>query len=676
MKKSSLSKTICYIFIPIFLLAIVLSICSIIIQNDDSFDENKYYSSSRFVSSYMNDISNACRNLIYDNANYYSIEDGDNTIYFINTNSEDYYSNVKEWKYLIVYKNKALTNVELNNNTKTIDGIKNVLSQQTNSQKVNIIKGEFQADNEIIQKTGIQYLDSLKNEYYTVPNDEEITLDGESNIEYITTKYSDFEIYTNYIEGFKENSQEAILLNILNSVSLVTDNSYIIIPICSVLTLLMIIYLILSIGSDKKLNDFDHIPFEIIIVLSVIISIVPFIIREGFLNLDFYVDISIITTTYLLTYTVIMVCLTTLIRRLKAKSFWKTTLLGKIYFWVTKILKKIISNLTYSTNMTVKVIIYGGVMAIIAFCILLLFGFSLLAMVLEFILLLNVLYKITKFLKSFSKIESRLKEMKEGNNQVPLDVNEFEPELRNMAIYLNQVSEGIEKAIQDRMKSERLKAELITNVSHDIKTPLTSIINYVDLLKKEPIENEKAKEYIEILDSKSQRLKNLTEDLIEASKVSTGNISLRIEKINIVELVRQAIGEFEDRFQKKGLNTILDTSENEIYIMADSKYMYRIIENLFSNIAKYALENSRVYVDLKKIEKKVKLEIKNISKDKLNISSDELMQRFVRGDKSRTTEGSGLGISIAQNLTELQHGKFNLILDGDLFKVKLEFELA
>ena len=676
MKKSSLSKTICYIFIPIFLLAIVLSICSIIIQNDDSFDENKYYSSSRFVSSYMNDISNACRNLIYDNANYYSIEDGDNTIYFINTNSEDYYSNVKEWKYLIVYKNKALTNVELNNNTKTIDGIKNVLSQQTNSQRVNIIKGEFQADNEIIQKTGIQYLDSLKNEYYTVPNDEEITLDGESNIEYITTKYSDFEIYTNYIEGFKENSQEAILLNILNSVSLVTDNSYIIIPICSVLTLLMIIYLILSIGSDKKLNDFDHIPFEIIVVLSVIISIVPFIIREGFLNLDFYVDISIITTTYLLTYTVIMVCLTTLIRRLKAKSFWKTTLLGKIYFWVTKILKKIISNLTYSTNMTVKVIIYGGVMAIIAFCILLLFGFSLLAMVLEFILLLNVLYKITKFLKSFSKIESRLKEMKEGNNQVPLDVNEFEPELRNMAIYLNQVSEGIEKAIQDRMKSERLKAELITNVSHDIKTPLTSIINYVDLLKKEPIENENAKEYIEILDSKSQRLKNLTEDLIEASKVSTGNISLRIEKINIVELVRQAIGEFEDRFQKKGLNTILDTSENEIYIMADSKYMYRIIENLFSNVAKYALENSRVYVDLKKIEKKVKLEIKNISKDKLNISSDELMQRFVRGDKSRTTEGSGLGISIAQNLTELQHGKFNLILDGDLFKVKLEFELA
>ena len=225
------------------------------------------------------------------------------------------------------------------------------------------------------------------------------------------------------------------------------------------------------------------------------------------------------------------------------------------------------------------------------------------------------------------------------------------------------------------MKSERLKAELITNVSHDIKTPLTSIINYVDLLKNENIDNEKAKEYIGILDNKANRLKKLTEDLVEASKVSTGNISLNMEKINIVELIKQAIGEFEDKFQKKGLDVIINCLKNEIYIMADSRYMYRIIENLFSNISKYALENSRVYIDLYTIEQEARIEIKNISKEKLNISSEELMQRFVRGDTSRTTEGSGLGISIAQNLTELQHGKFDLILDGDLFKVEMDFEL-
>lgn len=225
------------------------------------------------------------------------------------------------------------------------------------------------------------------------------------------------------------------------------------------------------------------------------------------------------------------------------------------------------------------------------------------------------------------------------------------------------------------MKSERLKAELITNVSHDIKTPLTSIINYSDLLKNEKIDNEKANEYIDILYNKSQRLKRLTEDLIEASKIQTGNVSLKEERINVVELIRQATGEFEDKFNQKGLNTIIDCKQNEIFILADSRYMYRIIENLFSNISKYALENSRVYIDIKINGDNVRIDIKNISKDKLNISADELMQRFVRGESSRTTEGSGLGISIAQNLTILQGGKFELVLDGDLFKVRMNFKM-
>ena len=303
------------------------------------------------------------------------------------------------------------------------------------------------------------------------------------------------------------------------------------------------------------------------------------------------------------------------------------------------------------------------------------FGISFITFLLETILLVIVLYKIVKAIKNFIQVENKLKEIYEGNNQNKLKSNEFIPEFQNTVKYINDISNGLDNAIQEKIKSERLKAELITNVSHDIKTPLTSIINYVDLLKKENIENEKAKEYIEILDNKSQRLKKLTEDLVEASKVSTGNISLKLEKINIVELLKQASGEFEDKFQKRGLKTIIDCKETEINIMADSRYMYRIIENLLSNISKYALENSRVYIDIKKIEKQVKIEVKNISKDKLNISAEELMQRFVRGDKSRTTEGSGLGISIAQNLTELQKGKFNLILDGDLFKVELIFDV-
>ena len=235
----------------------------------------------------------------------------------------------------------------------------------------------------------------------------------------------------------------------------------------------------------------------------------------------------------------------------------------------------------------------------------------------------------------------------------------------------NNFVELTEKLDEEKKNQNRI----IASISHDIKTPLTSIINYVDLLKKEDIRNEKANEYIEILDSKSQRLKKLIEDLVEASKVSTGNVKLQIEKINIVELLNQAIGEFEDKFEAKKLEILLEAKESEIYILADSRYMYRIVENLFSNISKYALENSRVYIDIIKKSNEVYIEMKNISKEKLNISAEELMQRFVRGDKSRTTEGSGLGISIAQNLTEIQKGVFNLKLDGDLFRVELIFNI-
>ena len=240
---------------------------------------------------------------------------------------------------------------------------------------------------------------------------------------------------------------------------------------------------------------------------------------------------------------------------------------------------------------------------------------------------------------------------------------------------INLIFDSKQRIVAEKNKNEEELRASIANMSHDLRTPLTSIINYVDLLKKEDIRNEKANEYIEILDSKSQRLKKLIEDLVEASKVSTGNVKLQIEKINIVELLNQAIGEFEDKFEAKKLEILLEAKESEIYILADSRYMYRIVENLFSNISKYALENSRVYIDIIKKSNEVYIEMKNISKEKLNISAEELMQRFVIGDKSRTTEGSGLGISIAQNLTEIQKGVFNLKLDGDLFRVELIFNI-
>ena len=243
-----------------------------------------------------------------------------------------------------------------------------------------------------------------------------------------------------------------------------------------------------------------------------------------------------------------------------------------------------------------------------------------------------------------------------------------------MAKYINDIAGGFTNAIEQSLKSERLKTELITNVSHDIKTPLTSIINYVDLLKKEDIQNAQIEQYIAILDKKSQRLKKLIEDLVEASKVSSGNVKLNMEIINLKELLNQTVGEFEDKLEKKNLKLEMDLPKENVMIKADNRYLYRVIENVFSNISKYALEGSRVYIQLQEQKEEVILEIKNISKDKLNISAEELMQRFVRGDKSRYTEGSGLGLSIAESLTEMQGGKFNIEIDGDLFKVVIKWK--
>ncbi|MBO5167428.1 MAG: HAMP domain-containing histidine kinase [Lachnospiraceae bacterium] len=248
-------------------------------------------------------------------------------------------------------------------------------------------------------------------------------------------------------------------------------------------------------------------------------------------------------------------------------------------------------------------------------------------------------------------------------------------ENKELAEAVNSIGEGIKSAVETSMKDERLKADLITNVSHDIKTPLTSIINYVDLLKREKIEEEPVKGYIAVLDAKSQRLKQLTDDLVEASKISSGNITLIMEKINLAELLQQALGEFSEKFEQKRLEVVMTADGEPVYIEADSRRIWRVVENLLNNIFKYALEGTRIYLDMFLAEEgnKVTLSLKNISAQRLNIKADELTERFIRGDVSRSTEGSGLGLSIAKNLTELQNGSFDIYLDGDLFKVTLTF---
>jgi len=263
--------------------------------------------------------------------------------------------------------------------------------------------------------------------------------------------------------------------------------------------------------------------------------------------------------------------------------------------------------------------------------------------------------------------------IRSGDVNFVLDSENLHGDNKDLAEAVNNIGEGIRKAVETSMKDERMKADLITNVSHDIKTPLTSIINYVALLKREKIQTEPVKGYIEILDTKTQRLKHLTDDLVEASKISSGNIVLENAQMDLCELVKQAVGEFSEKFEDCGLQAVLNECTDYTTIYADSRRMWRVVENLFNNVCKYAMPQTRVYVDVHNTSGFVEVSIKNISQNALNIRPEELTERFIRGDISRTTEGSGLGLSIAKNLTELQGGELILFLDGDLFKATIRF---
>lgn len=281
-----------------------------------------------------------------------------------------------------------------------------------------------------------------------------------------------------------------------------------------------------------------------------------------------------------------------------------------------------------------------------------------------------------KFLGQVKSLALAVENMKNGNLDINLDSTKFVFPLRDFARNLNECRDSIEKAVGEALKGERLKTELITNVSHDLKTPLTSIINYVSLLKLCNIEGEDENKYLDILDEKSTKLKRLIEDLTEASKASSGNIKMIVDTVNLNELALQAVGENNDVLENVGLEIILSQKDNDLFVKADSQHTFRIFDNLFSNVKKYALSGTRVYVDVYKENGYGVFSVKNISKDKLNINPDEITERFVRGDNSRTTEGSGLGLSIARSFTELQNGVFEIQIDGDLFKVTIKLPIT
>ncbi len=459
-------------------------------------------------------------------------------------------------------------------------------------------------------------------------------------------------------------------------------------------------YLLASAGHAKdvegvRLTVFDRWYTEIAgvlcfcLLLSCIILTLS-LIREAYEGV--YIDGSLIASTaaictmVMFTYLAFIFSLASLVRRIKAGTLWKNSFLRNGTRWLYRTCRKLVTvfGVIYEErDITARVIIaYVTVLAatVITGVLIMVSFWSGTVLVLFFLLLFagihaGTLYMLLREKIDYKRLIEGIERMADGDLNYKIDEMGLQTDNKRLAVAANRIGDGLAEAVEKSIKDERMKTDLITNVSHDIKTPLTSIINYVDLLKREKIEDNKIQSYIDVLDSKSQRLKNLTDDLVEASKLSSGNIILTMQDINLVELVNQANGEFSEKFELKNLTIISSLPESPVIIEADGRRIWRVLENLYNNVSKYAMENTRVYVAVVPVMDRASFIIKNISANPLNFSAEELTERFIRGDISRSTEGSGLGLSIAQSLTELMKGSFEIYLDGDLFRATVSFPL-
>ena len=420
----------------------------------------------------------------------------------------------------------------------------------------------------------------------------------------------------------------------------------------------------------------DKFPLEIQTVLVFLTEF--FLVKNGVLILRGYKNGTI---TYVMTPVILGVIVFlmneigiryyfSMIRRIKAKKIWQTALIYRIYKRAVDLAIHTIQNGGIVSRTWMPYLIF-----LMVNLILVLLGIG--GVIGAFLLDMLVGVYLYRMSKQREEIVDGIEMIKNGDSKYRIDTTHLHGENLKLADSVNSIGVGIRKAVESSMKDEKLKTDLITNVSHDIKTPLTSIITYVDLLKRENISDTRIQGYIHILDSKSQRLKQLIDDLVEASKISSGNISIQLDTINFVELVRQSIGEFAEKFEAANLQVVTKMPEQPMFIEADSGQLWRVMENLFQNVSKYALQGTRVYIEMEELgegyDKKYVFSAKNISAKYLEVEAQDLTERFIRGDQSRQTEGSGLGLSIAKNLIEVQGGEFEIRVDGDLFKVIVGF---
>lgn len=439
-------------------------------------------------------------------------------------------------------------------------------------------------------------------------------------------------------------------------------------------------------GTDEiRLRLLDRMPWDVLLVLGVGFGLLGILLWDFFIQAfatyfyTIYNEKVYLASALAALYggILLMLMFTSFAARCKYPGWLKNSLVYRLFLWLGELLHHPLGRLGQvlrALPLVWKTVLFCGcVIGVECLCLNLLFWDGNVVP----IILLNVLVFLVLLTSSvhLKKLQQGCRAIADGHMDFRVDTKYMYSDFRAQGEDLNRIGSSIAVAVEDRLKSERFKTELITNVSHDLKTPLTSIVNYVDLLSKLDLPQD-ARAYVEVLQRQSARLKKLTEDLVEASKASTGNLSVEITTVMLGELVSQVTGEYEDRFQKAGLYPVLQLPEEKIPALGDGRYLWRIMDNLFSNVCKYALTGTRVYIDASIQDGFAVIDVKNISRDRLNVSADALMERFVRGDASRNTEGSGLGLSIARSLAELMGGKLSLTVDGDLFKAEMQLPMA
>ncbi len=538
-----------------------------------------------------------------------------------------------------------------------------------------------------LERENIPYYYEDTNLYFTIEkaNGDDIisTYDG-AKIVTAEQYYTEDRIYTVYVADEMTKTDRFSVIRQLIITGHKLRYAMVFFAIFSLIAFIVLLcYLYCSAGhrdaySYIKLNALDKIPFDIytaVVVLAIVFGVVA---TTDF----FYEGLELLIGAFFCCtamYFLLLGYTMSFATRVKTGTLFKNTVIYKVLKFLWRGAKKCAEFTVYHLKKLPLVWRVVLELAVILFFEAIFFMFNLYQVemltlgfiVVNFLLVAAVLYvaiTLQRIKKGGEKIISGDLEYKINTDYMILDFKDF-------AENLNSIGDGMQAAIDEKMRSERFKTELITNVSHDIKTPLTSIINYVDLLKKEDIDNQTAKEYITVLDRHSARLKKLIEDLVEASKASTGNLSVNFDKCNVGVLLTQALGEFDERLKTANVIPLLKISQENVIIRADARHLWRVFQNLLSNICKYSQSGTRAYIDAFVSEGKAIVSFRNISKYELNISHEELMERFVRGDKSRNTEGSGLGLSIAKSLVELQGGKIKIETDGDLFKATVEFPM-